>query len=110
MNELEQKQLPNATAVLVLGIISIITCCCYGIFGIIIGGIALFLFKLDKKVYDLNPGDYSNYSNLKTGGILAIIGIVLSLLFLIFIIFIFTVVGLDGLQNPELLKEKMNGW
>ena len=32
-----QQQLPNSTAVLVLGIISIVGCFCYGILGLILG-------------------------------------------------------------------------
>ncbi|SEB38028.1 hypothetical protein SAMN04489761_0301 [Tenacibaculum sp. MAR_2009_124] len=110
MNEFEQRQLPNATAVLVLGIISILSCCCYGIPGIILGIIALVLFKQDKAKYDLNPSLYSNYSNLNTGRILAIIGIVLSALYLFFVIGIFATVGWDALRDPELLQERMNGW
>ncbi|CAM1362753.1 CCC motif membrane protein [Tenacibaculum xiamenense] len=110
MNEFEQRQLPNATAVLVLGIISILSCCCYGIPGIILGVIALVLFKQDKNKYDLNPSLYTNYSNLNTGRILAIIGIALSVFYLIFIVGMIAVVGWDALQDPELLQERMNGW
>lgn len=31
---MEQQKLPNATIILVLGILSIVTCCCYGIVGL----------------------------------------------------------------------------
>ena len=34
---MERRNLPNGTAVLVLGILSIITCCCYGFIGLILG-------------------------------------------------------------------------
>ena len=44
---MDQQKLPNATAVLVLGILSIVTCCCYGIPGIVAGIIGLVLYKKD---------------------------------------------------------------
>lgn len=107
MNELEQRSLPNATAVLVLGILSVLSCCCYGIPGIILGIVALVLFEKDKSLYKKNPSLYTNYSNLNTGRILAIIGIVLSVLFIAYIIFVISFFGLETLQNPELLQEKI---
>lgn len=108
MIDFEQKTLPNATAVLVLGILSIVTCCCYGIPGIIMGIIALVLYKKDKAMYDLNPSAYQNYSNLNTGRILAIIGIVLSVLMIIYFIGIIMYIGFDAITNPELMQERMN--
>ena len=49
-NNFQTKQpLPNATAVLVLGIISIVGCFCYGIVGLICGIIALILASKAKK-------------------------------------------------------------
>lgn len=67
-----QPPLPNATAILVLGILSIVICFITGI-------IALIIAKKEMALYDANPGSYSqaSYSNLKTGRICAIIGIVL---------------------------------
>jgi uncharacterized protein MpPF26 len=90
-----KKQLPNATTVLVLGIISIVTSFCYGIIGIILGIIALVLASKDLKMYREAPEDYENYSNLSTGRICAIIGLCIGtlffLLFLAYIIFFATV-------------------
>ena len=40
---MENQKLPNATAVLILGILSIITCCCYGIFSVILGSLGIVL-------------------------------------------------------------------
>lgn len=108
MFEFEQRKLPNATPVLVLGILSILTCCCYGVLGIIIGVIALVLYKQDKQLYDKNPSVYENYNNLNTGRILAIIGIVLSILFLVYVLWIISLFGLDALQDPELMQERIN--
>lgn len=103
----QNQKLPNATAVLVLGIVSIITCCCYGIISIILGAVGLYLAKKDTQVYSENPSLYSNYNNIKTGKILCIIGIVLGVLYLIYIICIFAIFGMETLQNPALMQEKM---
>lgn len=102
-----QQKLPNATAVLVLGIVSIITCCCYGVLSIILGAVGLYLAKKDTNLYKSNPSAYTNYNNVKTGKILSIIGIVLGVLFLLYMIWIIATFGLDALQNPELLRERM---
>jgi hypothetical protein len=48
---MEQQKLPNATAVLILGIVSIVGCCCYGLPGLIAGIIALVLAKKDGELY-----------------------------------------------------------
>ena len=98
---MEKQKLPNATAVLVLGILSIVTCCCYGIFGLALGIIALVLAKKDMAVYKENPELYSNFSNLNTGRILAIIGIVLSAIYIVYMIVMISTVGMDGLQQIQ---------
>jgi uncharacterized membrane protein len=104
---MNQQSLPNATAVLVLGILSLLTCICYGLPGIICGIIALILYAKDKKLYMANPSLYSNYSNLNTGRILAIIGLVLSVLWIAYMIFIITLIGFDALTDPELMQERI---
>lgn len=102
------SQLPNATAVLVLGIISILgSCCFYGIVGLICGIIALVLAKKSTSLYKQNPNAYTNYSNVNTGRILAIIGIVLSLLIIIMIIFFVSVFGLETLSDQQLMQERI---
>lgn len=103
-----QQKLPNSTAVIILGVISIIGCCCYGILGIICGVIALILAKKDTELYKQNPGLYKDYKNISTGRILAIIGIVLSVIYLIYTIWIFTVIGFDGMQDPAAIQQKIN--
>ncbi|MEJ7739124.1 MAG: CCC motif membrane protein [Chitinophagaceae bacterium] len=103
-----QMPLPNATAVLVLGIVSIFGCCCYGILGIC-GVIALVLYEKDRKLYAANPTAYTpgSYSNLKTGRICAIIGIVLSALSIISIIVSLIIFGTQVLTNPEEFLRRM---
>ena len=84
-----KRPLPNATTVLVLGIISIPTSFCYGIIGIILGIIALVMAKSDLKLHQENPEAYTGYENLSAGRICAIIGLSIgSLVFLFFILYI----------------------
>ena len=89
------QQVPNATASLVLGIISIPTCViCYfsfGIVGLTCGIIAIVLGSKASKVYQENPSIYnvSSYNNAKAGRICGIIGVILNaILFLILIIYL----------------------
>jgi uncharacterized membrane protein (DUF441 family) len=78
--KINKKELPNSTGVLVLGILSIVFCCCYGIIGLTFGIIALYLSKQGIELYEVNPSLYTSvsYNNLKAGRVCAIIGIVLS--------------------------------
>jgi uncharacterized membrane protein len=85
-----QKKLPNATAVLILGILSIFPGCCFGPFGLILGIIGLVLAKKDMDLYSLNPEDYDNYNNLNVGRILSIIGVVIGVIFTLLMIFVDT--------------------
>ncbi|HRE76862.1 MAG TPA: CCC motif membrane protein [Flavobacterium sp.] len=104
---MEKQKLPNATAVIILGILSIVTCCCYGVLGIILGIIALVLAKKDTQLYLENPELYSNYSNIKTGKILAYIGLALSFIYLLLMIWMIATFGFEGMQDQELMQEKM---
>lgn len=94
-----QQNLPNATATLVLGILSILGCCCYGIVGLILGIIAVVLAKKDLKLYNMNPAQYKGLNTLNTGRILAIIGIVLGVISLVINIYIYAVVGIENYEN-----------
>ena len=103
---MEKQKLPNANFVLILGILSILTCCCWGI-GIILGAITLVLAKKDIALYMENPELYEGYANINTGRVLAIIGITLSSLFLIFAIYINTVYTEQELKDfQQNLMEK----
>lgn len=96
---MEQQKLPNATAVLVLGILSIPTCCCYGI-GLVLGIIAIVLYNKDKKLYMENPELYSNFNLSNTGRILGIIGVVLSAIMIVLMI----------LGNSMFTPEELKAW
>lgn len=82
--------LPNANTVVVLGVLSILTCCCYGIPGLIMGVIALYLASKDVIAYRENPSNFHNFSVLNFGRILSIIGVALNVLYLILTIWVLT--------------------
>ncbi len=103
---MEQNKLPNATAVLVLGIFSIIGCCCYGV-GIIPGIIGLILAKKDMKEYQANPELYTNYGNLNIGRILSIIGICICAIYIIVLAYMFIALGPEGIENLRIKLEEM---
>ncbi|MCX6235153.1 MAG: CCC motif membrane protein [Bacteroidetes bacterium] len=83
---------PNSTAVLVLGILSIVVCC---FFGLIMGIIALVLASKGRALYDANPQLYTetSFNNMKAGRICAIIGLVLNAMVTIYYLIVFLIVG-----------------
>ncbi|HIP32047.1 MAG TPA: DUF4190 domain-containing protein [Crocinitomicaceae bacterium] len=89
-------KLPNATATLVLGILSIVGCLFWGLPGLICGIIAIALYSKDKKLYKTDPNHYAmSFKNSQAGFICGIIGTILSsLLVLYFIFFIVLFAGL----------------
>lgn len=104
---MEQQKLPNATLILVFGILSIVTCCCYGVIGLILGVVAIVMAKKATEIYNENPDLYSGFQNVKTGKILAIIGIVLSVIYILLCIVAIGVFGFEALQDQELMQEKL---
>jgi hypothetical protein len=104
-----QRPLPNATPVLVLGILSILLCICYGILGIILAIIALVLAAKDSQLYAADPQAYtpSSYGNLKAGRICAIIGLILSLLFVAYLLFVISLIGIENLSDPERIMQRL---
>ena len=76
--------LPNATATLVLGILSIVVCFICGI-------VALAISNKDIAMYKANPELYTeaSYNNIKAGRICAIVGLaLLALAILIYVVII----------------------
>jgi hypothetical protein len=92
MEVINQKQsLPNASATLILGILSIVLGC--GILGLVLGIIGLVISKEGKDLYMRNPDAYSGYGNLNAGRIMSIIGIVIGGITIIWVIFWIAVGG-----------------
>ena len=112
LDSIQQKALPNSTGVLVLGIASIVLCCCYGIFGIITSIVSLVLAHQAKKLYFDNPELYTetSYKNMQGGKICAIIGLCLSCLYFIYAIVMITFFlngNIEGFMN-EIIQEIQN--
>ena len=106
---MEKQKLPNAQAVLILGILSILTCCCWGIIGLILGILALVLAKKDTVLYMENPELYDGYGNINIGKVFAVIGIILSSIYLMFTIYLkvnYTNEELQDLQQNLIEKMK----
>jgi Na+/melibiose symporter-like transporter len=102
-----KEKLPNSTASLVLGIFSIITCWCYGIPGIILGIIGFLQGKKAVEIHNEDPELYEGVGNAKAGKIISIIGVVLSIVVIGYVIWAINFIGLDALQDPELLQERL---
>lgn len=99
---MEKQTLPNSTLILILGICSLIGCCCYGVLGLILGIVAIILANSATKTYLENPELYTGYPNVKTGKILGIIGVVLSILFVICIVYMLIAFGgIEGIQEMQ---------
>jgi hypothetical protein len=104
---MERSTLPNSTASLVLGIISIVTCLCYGIIGLPLGIIGLVLAKKAINTHNESPEIYSGVGNAKGGMVTSIIGIIFNLLYLSFIAWIIYTIGWDAMQDPQLMQERL---
>lgn len=79
------QSLPESTAVLILGILSILGSFCYGIPGLILGIIAVAMAVKPERLYKADPGRYSasSYNNMRAGKICGIVGICLAALILL---------------------------
>jgi len=99
--EQNKMDLPNSTLVLILGILSLIFCWCYGFVGLILGIIAVALSGSPKRMYRENPENYfePSYKNLNAGRICGIIGICISALVIVFVILIFMGIVAAGLST-----------
>ena len=88
VNPYYRPALPNATASLVLGIISIVTCWCYGVLGLVLGIIGLILGSKAITLYKQSPGIYSeaSYKNANAGKICSIIGLAMGGLYLLLVL------------------------
>ena len=89
---MEKKEtLPNSTAVLVLGICSIIFGCFF--VGLILGIIGLNLAGKGRKMYNANPELYDGYGALNAGWIMSIIGTILGGLYTFYWIIVVAILG-----------------
>lgn len=107
-----QQSLPNATPVLVLGILSILTCCCYGVIGLVLSIVALILSKKDRAMYAAHMSFYteSSFKNLNAGRVCAIVGLILNILCILLMIAFIAIFGWAALSDPEKMKEMLEGY
>jgi hypothetical protein len=96
-----KETLPNSTAVLVLGICSVVFGCFF--VGLILGIIGLNLGGKSRRMYNANPELYTGYGVLNAGWILSIIGTVIGGLYTIYWIIIVLIIGGAGLSALSLL-------
>lgn len=103
-NNFLREPIPNATAALVLGIVSIPTCCCcFGIVGLITSIIGLVLANGAISKYNEEPDRYSEGSlkNAKAGRVCAIVGLVLSVLWALMYVVLFATGTLSELESEQ---------
>lgn len=98
---------PNSTEVLVLGILSIVFCWCYGIVSVIMGIVTLVLASEGEKRYRMNPGLYtvSSYKNLKAGKTCAIVGLCLSVVSVLIVIIWLVLFGTMLFNLPDFIEQ-----
>ncbi|BFP42623.1 hypothetical protein FGF1_34680 [Flavobacteriaceae bacterium GF1] len=106
MDELKEK-LPNGTLIIILGILGYL-CCCFLGSGIIPSAIALFLARKSEKLYSENPDLYDNFSQIKTGKIVALIAVILNVLMIIRVIYV--IASGDWEENMERSREMLEQW
>lgn len=88
------KTLPHSTAVLVLGICSLVFNCLF--IGLIMGIIGIALSGKGRKMYKENPQMYMGYGALNAGFIMSIIGVVLGGLYTLYFLIVFAILGTVG--------------
>ena len=96
-----KETLPNSTAVLVLGICSIVFGCFF--VGLILGIIGLNMAGKGRKMYSSNPELYDGYGVLNAGWIMSIIGTILGGLYTIYWIIVVAILGGAGFSALRLL-------
>jgi hypothetical protein len=96
-----QENLPNATIILVLGILSLVFIFPYiSVIGIILGIIAIRMAGRDHILYKANPNQYtlSSFNNLKAGRVCAVIGLSIAIItFVISLLFITGIIPTEKL-------------
>jgi hypothetical protein len=87
-----QKQtLPNSTATLVMGILSIVFSCFF--VGLILGIIGLSISGKGRKMYRENPSGFDGYGALNAGYIMSLIGTILGGLYIVYYIVLVAIIG-----------------
>jgi hypothetical protein len=87
-NQNKTLELPGATSSLVLGILSISMCYCWGTAGLVLAIIGLSSGVKAISIYNANPDVYTegSFKNANSGKICSIIGLILSVVSLLWTI------------------------
>ena len=107
---MEKQKLPNEQAVMILGLLSFIGCCCSsGILGVILSGIGLYLANKSEKMYIQNPELY-NKGSLNTWKIVNIVSLAISAVFVIYFIYLIVTGQYDEMneRNIEIFNDLLN--
>lgn len=106
MEDIEnKKQLPNAVAVLILGICSILFGCFF--VGIVCGIIGIAMSSKGKSMYQEKPNAYDNYGILNAGRVLSIIGTVLGAVYVVYYVIAVSIIGAAGFSYFNFLEDLM---
>ncbi len=97
LTHMKTQKLPNANTILILSILSVITCCLYGIVGIVLAIVTLQKAKKEEQLYWESPEQYQSLGTIQAARVIAVIGITLSTIYLIFTLYIWIVVGEEGM-------------
>jgi len=98
----QKTSLPNSTAVLVLGICSIVFSCFF--VGLILGIVGLSMSGKGRQLYRENPDQYLGFGLLNAGWIMSIIGTVLGGLYIVYWIIFVAILGGTALSLSHFLK------
>ncbi len=93
-----QKEVPNAQAIFIIGIVSIALSLCYGI-GLVAGIVGLVLAKNGKEDYEKEPELYTKESvkQMTTGKTLSMIGVGVSALIILVLVIIYAALIISSL-------------
>jgi hypothetical protein len=108
---MEKQKLPNETAVMILGLLSFIGCCCTnGILGVIMSGIGLYLANKSEQLYMQNPEIYSKGS-LNTWKIVNMVSLGISAVFVIYLIYLLATGKYAEMQEQymEMIEQLQKG-
>lgn len=108
---MNKQKLPSEQAVMILGLISYIGCCCTnGFLGLFLSGIGIYLANKSEKLLITNPDDFLP-GNMKTWKIVNIVSFAMSAIFVLIYIYL-KATGKDvefQEQYMEMLEEMQKG-
>jgi hypothetical protein len=107
---MEKQKLPNEQAVMILGLLSFIGCCCTnGILGVILSGTGLYLANKSEQLYKQNPEQY-NLGSLNTWKIVNIVSLAISAVFVIWLVYLLATGKYDEMneRNMEIFNDLLN--